>query len=165
MANNTLGDDDAAYILEYWGGAKANPYFIEDTLKELCNDNDHPMLQGGQYLQPGFTLLFTMLVLVAVIASRRLFDVIRIVFPRRQDKRADGLVVAASELSYSDQHGLLLRLNQAIPSIAKAFPEGDFVDASCRIAIRDLETKKRQWWGLWSSRSKPRLRTTIPPPP
>ena len=154
-ASDILEGDDDTSSLEYFDkGYDINPYYIEENLKKLCNDNNHPMLQGGQFFQPGFTLFFTMLVLVGVVAGRRLLKVVRIVFPQQPNNRADGLVVAASELSYSDQHGLLLRLNEAIPSIAKAFPEGDFVDASYRIANRDLETTKEQCWGVHSARSK-----------
>jgi len=157
MASEILEEDDDAYSLEYLDKEYyRSPYYIEENLKALCKDYDHPMLQGGQFFQPGFTLLFTMFVLVSFVAGQRLLKVVHILFPQQPNNRADGLVVAASELSYSDQHGLLLRLNEAIPGIAKAFPEGDFVGASYRIANRNVEIRKEQCWRMCCTRSKHR---------
>ena len=120
-------------------------YYIEKTLLSVCDGNDssdHSLLEGGYYIQPGFTLLVTIGILIAYVVGRRLERFVEICWPRHLESRAERLIVSSSTLSYSDQRGLVSRLNEAIPSIRGVFANWSFITAAKRIAERDLRSKR-----------------------
>ena len=115
--------------------------YIENTLLDLCDASaaSSPFLQGGSFIQPGFTLLFTVGMLLFFSSYRRLSDLADAIFPTSLADKANNLIVSSSILPYNEQAALIRRLHDDVPSIRGVFPEDDLLAASFAIAKRQMD--------------------------